>query len=471
MPTIPLGISGPSYESGVNPVAYQQAVNLYAEVQEARGREKVVMRRTPGLESFAAMGKSVCRGLLEVNGTLLAVYGTTLYTVEPDGTPTARGTITGNDRVKMADNGDYVVVVANSIGWYYRISTKTFAQITDVDFGTPIDVAYLDGFWLFVDANSRQVFYNQTANDPTSYDGTDIFQKAGDGSNLRGLFVNHRDLFLLGEKATEVWRSVADVDTPFQRLDGSEMERGCLAKHSTAEMDNSFFFLGDDRVVYRIEGYQPVRVSNHAIENWLAGLSESEAIAAVGFTYTYRGHYFYALRAGGSCFVYDATASAQTGQSLWHERKSGTAADRIWRVNAVVQAFGREVAGDDSGSALWKLDHDGFQENGENTKWIRTCPPIYEGMATLFYSAVELFVNAGVGSLTEDPLVWLETSDDGGRTWSARRQRGIGKSGKYANRAIWRRNGSAVQRIHRFSGTDNYDIALIDGQVEVEMGV
>jgi len=470
MPTIPVGVAGPSYEAASKAVVFQQAVNLFPEVSEAKGRAEIAaMIRAPGLATFGTAGDTGYRGGTVVNGSPYVVFGNALYSVASDGTHTSEGTITGTDRCQFADNGDYLVIQADSKAWYYRISTDTFAEITDSDLGTPIGVAFLDGYWIFPQEDSQQNVFNETVNDPTSLVSTDVFSKESDGSNMVRAFVNHRDLFLLGQDNTEVWRNVGDIDVPFARQDGAEIERGCLAKQSCAEMDNTFFFLGDDRVVYRMNGYTPQRVSTHGVETWLASLSLAEAEAAYGFTYTYRGHYFYVLQAGSETWAYDASASAQMGQSLWHERRSGSQAEDPWRIAGVIDAYGKQLAGDADTANLWELDHDGFQEDGTNMRWIRTCPPVFFEDKSVSHSRLELTVNAGIGTVTDDPQVWMRHSDDGGRTWSYRKQRGIGEAGKYANRVIWRRLGQAVQRIYEFSGTDNYDIALIDAQLTVEV--
>lgn len=468
---IPLGIAGGDYVSGYSDIALQEAVNLYPERQEARGRAQVAMLRVPGLASFATIGSTStdrCRGLHVTGETLFAVYGNTIYTVASDGTETSRGTISGTDRCFFADNGEYTVIVADEKGWYSQ-NGGAITQITDVDFGIPTNVAFLDGFWLFAQKDSKQIQFNETANDPTSYNGTDVFSKAGDGSDLSRVFVNQRDLFLLGETNTEVWRNAGNVDVPFIRQDGSEMERGCLAPASVAELDNSFHFLGDDRLVYRMDGYTPRRISNHAIEDWLSDLTLAEAQDAFAFAYTYRGHYFYALHAGDLCMVYDATESAKLGQNLWHERASGIRADLRWRVSDVVSAFGKLIAGDLDSNTLWELDHTSFAEGSDAMKWIRTCPPLFEGMRTLRHNRVELFITTGGGTYTTEPEVALERSDDGGRTWSDEKRRGLGNAGEFGRRVIWRNLGMAVNRIYRFSSSSDADVAIADAQADIEV--
>ena len=53
-----------------------------------------------------------------------------------------------------------------------------------------------------------------------------------------------------------------------------------------------------------------------------------------------------------------------------------------------------------------------------------------------------------------DPQAMLMWSDDGGSTWSNQHWASIGKVGKYKNRAMWRRLGTARDRIFQVEVTD-----------------
>ena len=65
-------------------------------------------------------------------------------------------------------------------------------------------------------------------------------------------------------------------------------------------------------------------------------------------------------------------------------------------------------------------------------------------------------MEAGVGNAEVDnPVVRLDRSTDGGKTWSAARSRRTGRRGDYKRRTIWRRNGRAARyEVFRFTLTD-----------------
>ena len=75
-------------------------------------------------------------------------------------------------------------------------------------------------------------------------------------------------------------------------------------------------------------------------------------------------------------------------------------------------------------------------------------------MEPFFVPMIELTIESGVGNSDDEaPMIRLQISRDGGKTWDYERARAIGAIGRYSQRAIWRRNG----RCSRF---DVYRIAM-----------
>jgi hypothetical protein len=87
------------------------------------------------------------------------------------------------------------------------------------------------------------------------------------------------------------------ADFPFERINGSIIQYGCAAKHSPAQFDNSVLWLGDGHegagIVWRAQGYNPVRISTHALENEFR--SYATVADAQGYVYQQNGHTFYVL--------------------------------------------------------------------------------------------------------------------------------------------------------------------------------
>jgi hypothetical protein len=418
-------------------------------VLEAAGVTRFRLKQTPGLVTFSTVAGSP-RGSISMGDYVYAVHDTTLYQVDSSGTATSLGTIAGTSRVSMAANGTYVVIVTGSEGYYTDGTTLT--QITDADFVAADRVRYLDGYFVFHQTDTDNVFIS-SLNDPSTYDATEVQAKGGTGDLLQTITTINGDLVLFGETHSYFWRNTGNVDFPFQNIEGAEMQRGCLSPHAVAGIDNSVIFVGDDRIVYWIEGYVPKRVSNIPLEEYLSGLTEAQIADAYGFAYTQGGQYYYVFTAGDRTWVYNRTQSLLIQQSLWHERSSS---DEEWLAQTHVYAFGKHLVGGDG--YLYELSTSTYTENGTAIKRTRTIAPLWAQDEVFSVGKLRLLMKVGTGSLTDPPEISLETSTDGGKTWGDPKTRETGLQGQYGTAVIWRRLGRADNKAFRFTWSSNADI-------------
>jgi len=75
----------------------------------------------------------------------------------------------------------------------------------------------------------------------------------------------------------------------------------------------------------------------------------------------------------------------------------------------------------------------------------------------LTHGRLQIDMETGVGLTSgqgSDPKVYLDWSDDGGRTWSNQRAASIGRKGKYRARAVWNRLGRSHDRVYRITWSD-----------------
>jgi hypothetical protein len=236
-------------------------------------------------------------------------------------------------------------------------------------------------------------------------------------------------------------------------------------------MDNSVYWLGNDRVFYKAAGYAPVRCSTHALEYALEGYSVvSDAVA---FCYSQEGHAFYVVSfpTAGATWVFDAA----TGQ--WAERESRDDEGRSlgrWRVGSYAKAYGLHVVGDYASNALYLLDLDIGTEAGIPIRRLAVSPPIAAAGSRLTMSRFELEVETGVGRTTGQgsaPEAMLQWSDDGGRSWSNERWSSMGAVGVYRRRCRWYRLGQFRERYFRLSISDPVKVAVIGASAEMERGL
>lgn len=444
--------------------AADRMVNLYLEATPSPGgKDAGFLNGCPALSKVGTVGEGPIRGEWTFNGVGYVVSGNYLYSINNSYTATLLGTVTGSGPVSMSDNGTQLFVACNPDGFIYNATTGAFAQITDLDFPGASVVWYLAGYFVFVEPDSQR-FWITSLLDGTSIDPLDFASAEGAPDGLTSLIVDHQELWLMGTNSVEVWSKTPNDDFPFTAIQGAFIETGCAAPFSVAKADNSIFWLGqDDRgrgIVWRANGYTPVRVSTHAIEYAIAQYAQIQD--AIAYTYQQDGHAFYVLTfpSGNATWVFDASTN------LWHERASWNTQMGTWyrhRSNCQMAFNNRIIVGDYQNGNIYALSLDTFADNGQIQRWLRAWRALPTGQNNLkrtFQHALQIDGQTGVGLVTgqgSNPIIDLRWSDDGGHTWSNYHSRTMGAIGASQTRAIFRRLGSTEKlrdRVYELSGTD-----------------
>jgi hypothetical protein len=285
---------------------------------ETPGQHKDV----PGLKPFASIGSGQGRGLRNVEGKLFIVSGTQLYQISNSGVGIPRGAIPGLGRVGMAHNqnggGNQLLVVNGMAGYVYHTTQDTFAKVTDDGYPGAFVADYVDSYLAQVEPQGRYWFHSDLA-DANAYSTLDQYEAEGLPDRIVTLKVSHREVLVFGKETIEPYvnEPSGDGTAPFVRASNTVIECGCSAKYSPRSMDNSVFWLDDKRVVRRMDGYTPVRISTVGIEAALSECTQAQIAAAWAFTWEDRGHKVYYLTVPGKfTFGYDVL----TGE--WHRRSS-----------------------------------------------------------------------------------------------------------------------------------------------------
>ncbi len=454
-----LQFAGGSYESAVVPFSAQRAVNVFTEVAEAGARAPAMLRRRPGLAAFATGGGYDSRGAVVMGGVLYVVWGRDLFSVTSLGVVTRLGTVGGTGPVGIVADTSSVAIVngtTSSIVYDGSFQTVTLPFAADT-------VDYDGGYFIYHETDSRRYFVS-ALNDPTTHDALDVSTRSDTADNLTRAFPSNGDLVLFGHRRTQLYRNVGDVDFPYTAQEGTERDQGTASPHSIVGLGTVRvpYFLGTDRVVYRINGAQIERVSNFGIEQRLAQKSVDEIESAIGQTYTYEGHHFYVLHVGSDTLVFDATAAAALGQMVWSEY---TTEDGPFVGRHFVEAWGETYCTTDDGRVL-RVSREAYTDAGSNIWCKRTLAPFVSETQNVFLSRMEAICLTGQDS---DAQLKLRVSRDGGQTWGADSFRALGASGRYDARAIWRRLGmSNMGRVFEFSFTADADVAFLVLSIQAE---
>lgn len=467
MPRIPWALQ--SYKHRNLPISAQQIINWFPEQEPRDAAAPVVLLPTPGLTEFATVPVGSIRGTRVFQSSLFVVAGQTLYEVNVDGVVTDRGTIEGINPVDFDDNGSQLGIVTADLAklYYYTPATTTLAEVTDTDFLGAVSIACIGGRAICVRPDSN-VFAWSAIGDMGDWNALDFASAEGSSDNIvRGKRVNEQ-LWLFGERTTEVWAQTSDAAAPFQRLNGAFIERGIGARFSFASRLSVPFWLGDDRVVYRGDSTTPTRISTHAIEQVIGGYGS--VADARAFIYEQEGHVFYCLTfpTGGDTWVYDLATQA------WHERESEPAQyGGAWRVIDAQAYAGAVIGADLVNQSLYVIDPTVSTEDGDTIIRVATSAPLLAEGRRVYFPLIEADMQTGVGLLAGqgvDPLVWMSFSDDGGRTWSYDKIASLGRVGQYRARVRWLRNGQGRERVFRLQMSDPVSTALIACNITYDAG-
>lgn len=454
MAKIPLPIGTYQYESPR--ASARKLVNCTADQAPVDGKSAVVLRRMPGIDSWAIAGSKL-RGGHRFKGKLYVVSGTVFYKVEASGTATALGDIPGNGLVSIADNGLIMCIVAEPNAY---ISTgSSVSQITDPDYRGAVNVDYIDTYFVFTDPDTQILFSSELLS--TDFAALDFTSADSSPDDLVGLIVDHQEIFLAGEDSCELWYDAGNpTGSPFSRSPGGVLEVGCASAKTLAKIDNSIFWLADDHSVRRLVGRNPAVISTPGIAKFLKDIS-----GAYAFEYTFEDKFYYVLTIGGITIEYDIRAGE------WHNRESRN--KDFWSPIQVIDVYGYSVILDGTSGKIGRLNSDTRTEWGDIQLVNWTYQPISTGKR-IFHDRLEIDMDTGVGLITgqgSDPKLMLFISDDGGHTFTEYLKGEIGAIGNYQERVMWNNLGSAYNRVYRCEVSDPVDILVADTNVEIREGV
>jgi hypothetical protein len=343
---------------------------------------------------------------------------------------------------------------------------------------------FMDTYGIVAGPNTNQFFISAN-NNFLSWNAIDFGAKEGQPDDILAILMDHEILYLFGNlNSVEVWQDTGAANFPFQRIPGGFMHFGLAAQFSVSQLGlNGVAWLawsagrGQPIAVYS-EGFQPVRVSTHAIEEvWVGYTTVEDAIA---YNEIQDGHHFWVIHfpEADATWVYDKTASDQMGMPMWHQRgyldNNGVT---LHRQLQSCHAYGPLVyssttlapahyVGDHSSGNVYVQSPTYHTDNGQPILRQRVEPhmdPSSEEFRA-FWHKVQLSLETGVGSSpTNDITVTLDYSRDFGHTFINPLSLTAPASGGYQfQRLIWRRLGYTRDMVIRFTSTSNAKHAWTD---------
>lgn len=424
-----------------NPARNSQAgacrlINCFAEETSEDGKVVWTLYGTPGMRNFgSALGAGPIRALLVVDGTLYAVSGRDVYVVNASGVSTRIGGIATDGPVTWDRNRKIPPQIGLvSSGAYYVIDTTagSVTEILDPDLPAPISFSTIDGYGVLPVVNRE---FGLTGIDEfTTIDGLDFGTVETYPDEIIRSMVLERELIFFKELSIEWHQNTGDADFPFTRVHAIEL--GCLSAESVAKVDTdnkkTLIWVAPDHTVRMMSGYSGSVISNNEIHKLIKALHDAGDISQLkGIAWADDGGFNYAL----SCDDWTRVWDAKTGH--WREQVSYDLSR--WRINTIVRFGAKLIGGDYSSGQLYELRSDLYDEAGDPLIK-RIIPPTVAAFPYgLVFNALYIDAARGVGiNSTEDyiadPKLMVRWSDDAGDTWSAHKERSLGRLGQKAKR-------------------------------------
>lgn len=408
-------------------------------------------------------------GFLSTAGTAVTWSEGTLFDV----------TMVG-ESIRIGGVGGTVYTISAFIDPQHITLTATAGTNLDVEFtifaGTGVTAttgAFLDGYAIAATPNSKE-YQLSGINEFGEWDPLDSAIKQSYPDNIGSVLADHEELYLFGESSIEVWRDTGGSATntfPFARDPGACMSIGTGAPWSCVSTREGVAWIKADTrggpAAYFAKGYQPVRVSTHAIE--AAWAAYSTVVDAQAFVYEMDGHEFWQINfpTANTTWVYDLTASQQMGKPMWHEKTSynGATFDRH-RARCHAFVFGTHVVGDFANGNVYSMSTAAFDDAGTAITCIRTFPHMNEERLMQFFSRLTVNLETPTGGPSS--TLTLDWSDDGGHTFYTP---ALALTTSFDFLAYFNRLGKSRDRVFRLMWVGAVKKALIDVSVEHTVGV
>jgi hypothetical protein len=392
-------------------------INGYVEELGDQAPNKTVIRRMPGMLNFGTSGQAGYRGAILVNGVLYAGFNGKLEKwTSAGGASVNVGNLNGSKRGFFAANNN-----TTPDKWFVdpdgNIAVFTPTTVTnawpDPDLPAVNGTDFLDGYGVFTTGDGRAF--------ATDLNSTNVnalsFGKAESKPDglVRPVSWGGR-LYFFGTQTTEVWTNAGTTPFPFAR--STVIPRGLAGPYCVSGYEDGFsrgpIFVGDDNVVYRLDGYSPVAVSTPDINGLIEAVADKTTLEATCFMS--RGHAFFQL----SCPAWTWVVDVSTSQ--WAEGNSYLVT-RSRRAGAI-NAFNKWLTGDTATGNIQQIISTANDEVGNPLRLRIESGPVMNFPGGMVVGRADFYFTTGVGIATghdpdqTDPDVEISWSDDGGFSWS-----------------------------------------------------
>lgn len=411
------------------------------------------------------------RGGINWNGTCYRAMGTNLVSVSSTGSVQYLGDIEGYDNklVSFDYSFDRLAIASNGKLFYWNGSTLT--EVTDPDLGKVIDVIWIDGYFMTTDGEFLVVteLSNPTQVNPLKYGSAEA-----DPDPIVALIRLRNEVYALNRNTIEVFDNVGGEFFPFERIDGAQIQKGCVGTHACCVFLEAIAFLGSGRNeapgIYIGANAQAQKISTQEIDDLLLTYTESQLSKVKLEAVNDKAHQHLYVHLPDRAIVYDAAASQELGQPVWFVLTSSISGFSKYRAKNFVWAYNKWLVGDadQQSSNIGYITDTVGTHWGQHVRWEFGTSILYNESKGAIFHQLELVCLPGRIAFGSDPFISTSYSIDG-VNWSQDKFIKAGKIGNYAKRLVWFGQGAMRNmRIQRFRGDSQSHLTFMRLEAQIE---
>lgn len=434
-------------------------------VPKSSGISNAYLAPSDGLVAMGT-GPGADRGGINWNGACYRVMGSRLVLVSPFGDVTNLADVGSGGTVTLDYSFDRLAIASGDKLFYWN---GAISQVTDPDLGIVVDMLWVDGYFMTTDGEFLIV---TELNDPYAVDPLKYGSSEVDPDPIVALKKVRNEVMALNRYSIEVFQNVGGSGFPFQRIDGAQIQRGCVGTHACCNFVDTVAFLGSGRneapAVYLALSGGSQKVSSREVEIILQEYTEAQLSTVILEPKVDKGHQHLYVHLPDRTLVFDAAATASLGDQVWFTLTSSIVGNSQYRARNFVWAYDKWIFGDPMAPQVGKFSGSVSTHYGNVIGWEFGTPIVFNETFGVIFNELELVGLPGDAVFGKDPVIWTSYSLDG-QTWSQERPTRAGSAGQTQQRICWRRQGKMRNwRIQKFRGTSDAHIGLIRLEVQLE---
>ena len=404
-------------------------------------------------------GPGVDRGGIAWNGALYRVMGTKLVRIDALGSVNVIGEVGAGGPVALDYSFDRLIINSGSLLFYSDGATVT--QVTDPELGVVNDVCWIDGYTMTTDGEFLIV---TELNDPYAVSPFKYASSEADPDPIIALQRLRNEVAALNRYTIEYFDNVGGVGFPFARIEGAQVQKGCIGARACTVFVETIAFVGSGRNeapnVYLGTNANANKISTREVDQILASYTETQLSKTYLESRNDNAHEHLYVHLPDRTLVYDHTASQAVGTPIWFVLTSAVQGFSKYRAQSIIWAYDRWNVADPTTGSFGYFSTAEAGHYGAVTRWEFTTPIAYNEGRGIVFNELELIALTGSVAFGDDPLISTSYSIDG-RSWSVDKSIRSGRFGQRAKRLVWFKQGHMRNwRIQRFNGDSRSNLAF-----------